>query len=612
MPTDIASLGIEIKAEDIKKAVAELDRLEKQAGETEKATDGLTNKTKLMATAMGAAAVAAAAVLTRKIIDNTIAQQNAVAQLNAALKSTQNAAGLTSEELQNMAAQLQGVTTYGDETIITMQSVLLTFTKIGRETFPQATAAILDMSTRLGTDLKSSAIQVGKALNDPIQGITALSRVGVSFTEDQKNLIKSLAESGRMAEAQTLILKELETEFGGSAKAARQTLGGALESLSNTFGDLLEADDAGVNGFINAIEELNKSINDPSFKEGFSTLVNGLIKIAEVGTDAIAAVGDLAKQTSTTGAWFEAYQRGDISFFEWLTTGNEGAAARLAEINKGLFAITENLGVIQAFTNSGFKVIAKPETDQGTLPGLSEDEIAAIIERDKILYDMQLETERQALEDRELLRLEANERKRTNLLEHYSEEEEFAREKARRIAEIEEQEYKNQIQRGEGAFSTMLNNVAAHNKTFFKIQKVYRLSKLAMEAPAAIADSYAWGASWGGPPAGATMATIAGLAMAGYAQQLLSANYGGGGGAASSASTNAVTAPVTAGSTTLFPDNPNENQSRGSTTIIFNGDFIGTEEFVADKFIPLLGTLINEQDYVLIQNGSRQQGVIVG
>jgi len=105
---------------------------------------------------------------------------------------------------------------------------------------------------------------------------------------------------------------------------------------------------------------------------------------------------------------------------------------------------------------------------------------------------------------------------------------EAAREKSGYIMEIEEQQHQEQIARGEQAFSTMVSNMAAHNKTFFKIQKLYRLSKLAMEAPAAIADSYAWGASWGGPPAGAAMAAIAGTAMAGYAAQLTSAQYGGG------------------------------------------------------------------------------------
>ena len=191
--------------------------------------------------AIGATVVAAG--ITKFIKDSIKAftvQENAVAQLEARLKSTKGVVGLTSKELQKMAAGLQGVTTYGDEAIIGMQSLLLTFTSIGRDVFPQATEAILNVATAMGTDLKSAAVQVGKALNDPILGVTALARSGIQFTQAQKDMIKSLTESGKILDAQTIILKELETQFGGAARAARDTFGGETQSLSNAFGDTME------------------------------------------------------------------------------------------------------------------------------------------------------------------------------------------------------------------------------------------------------------------------------------------------------------------------------------------------------------------------------------
>ena len=84
-------------------------------------------------------------------------------------------------------------------------NVLLTFTNIrnevgrGNDIFNQATGLALDMSVALGHDLASSNIQLGKALNDPIKGITALQRVGVAFTEQQKEQITTLVESGDTA-----------------------------------------------------------------------------------------------------------------------------------------------------------------------------------------------------------------------------------------------------------------------------------------------------------------------------------------------------------------------------------------------------------------------------
>jgi hypothetical protein len=94
------------------------------------------------------------------------------------------------------------------------------------------------MSVALGSDLQGATIQVGKALNDPIKGIAALQRVGVSFTAGQKKTIESLVDSGKTMEAQKLILKELNKEFGGSAKAFGKTMPGQIEKAKNSFAEM--------------------------------------------------------------------------------------------------------------------------------------------------------------------------------------------------------------------------------------------------------------------------------------------------------------------------------------------------------------------------------------
>jgi hypothetical protein len=98
---------------------------------------------------------------------------------------------------------------------------------------------MVDMSTALGQDASSSAIQLGKALNDPIKGITALQRVGVSFDQQTKDRITLLVEQGETLQAQKIILGELNTEFGGSAAAAAKTFGGQLTVLHNRLNNLL-------------------------------------------------------------------------------------------------------------------------------------------------------------------------------------------------------------------------------------------------------------------------------------------------------------------------------------------------------------------------------------
>ncbi|WP_305047201.1 phage tail length tape measure family protein [Geoalkalibacter sp.] len=211
------------------------------------------------------------------VVAATVRQEAAMQQLEAAVRSTRGAAGLTTQELADMAAAMQTVTTYGDEAVMEMQAVLLTFTRIGRETFPQATEAILDMATRLNMDLKSAALQVGKALNDPAAGVSALTRAGVQFSEQQKNMIERLMQTGQTAEAQRVILRELETQFGGAARAARNTLGGALTSLRNAFGDLLEAK-GGLPEAQQRIEELTTLLQDPKTQQAADAFTSALIE----------------------------------------------------------------------------------------------------------------------------------------------------------------------------------------------------------------------------------------------------------------------------------------------------------------------------------------------
>ena len=173
-------------------------------------------------------------------IKEAMDSQKAIAQLEAVLTSTKGAAGLTKKELLDMAAAFQKVTTFSDEAVLGAENVLLTFTQIKGPLMQQATQAVLDMSTALGTDLQGSAIQVGKALNDPILGMTALRRVGVSFTQDQVDVVKKLVETGQAAKAQQLIIQELNTEFGGSAAKAADTFGGRMAQLKNALSEVQE------------------------------------------------------------------------------------------------------------------------------------------------------------------------------------------------------------------------------------------------------------------------------------------------------------------------------------------------------------------------------------
>lgn len=172
--------------------------------------------------------------------------QLASAQLDAVLQSTGNAAGVTKDQLMAQSTALQSVTMFSDEAVQATQAMLLTFTNLKGGVMQDATKTALDMAQALGMDGKQAALQLGKALNDPSEGLSKLTRVGVTFSKAQEDQVKAMQAAGDTAGAQKVILQELQKEFGGSAEAAGKTFPGQLEILKNTFGDLME----GVGQFI--------------------------------------------------------------------------------------------------------------------------------------------------------------------------------------------------------------------------------------------------------------------------------------------------------------------------------------------------------------------------
>lgn len=197
-----------------------------------------------------------------------------------ALKKTGAAAWTSADAIGNLAEALSNKTGIDDEAIQSSANLLLTFKQVrnevgkGNDIFNRATAAAQDLSKAGFGSAESSAKMLGKALNDPIKGMSALSRAGVTFTEEQKAQVKALvqggydnafvatgvlssaadykaaikrydgdimktnrelmkgmtaeqkkrleyyAEGGHQLEAQKMIMKEIESQVGGAAEAS--------------------------------------------------------------------------------------------------------------------------------------------------------------------------------------------------------------------------------------------------------------------------------------------------------------------------------------------------------------------------------------------------------
>jgi len=230
------------------KAIIDIEARNSQLKET---LDDTKQEFSAFGASVAAGVAVAAAALIKKAITAIIdfgeqvleafkIQEDAITKLNAVVRATGGAAGYSSGELRKMAEDLQEVATFGDEVTESAQAVLSTFTQVKGDVFQDAIKSAQDMNTVLGGDLQSSVLQLGKALNDPIKGITALSRAGVSFTEEQKETIRTLVEQNKVMEAQRVILAELNKEFGGAAQARAQTGTGRLQQIANLSGDLDE------------------------------------------------------------------------------------------------------------------------------------------------------------------------------------------------------------------------------------------------------------------------------------------------------------------------------------------------------------------------------------
>src|SRR5258708_31941306 len=115
------------------------------------------------------------------------------------LKTTHDVSGMTAQAVLDLADKYSHLTKFSDDTVQCSENMLLTFTNIGKNVFPQATVATLDLAQKMGGDTKNAAIQLGKALNDPITGVSALQRVGVTFSQTQKDQIKGFMDTNNIA-----------------------------------------------------------------------------------------------------------------------------------------------------------------------------------------------------------------------------------------------------------------------------------------------------------------------------------------------------------------------------------------------------------------------------
>ena len=203
-----------------------------------KATDDFNDNLKTIGVTAGVAFAALSASAAYSI--SQFAESEQVAnQLDAVLKNVGASAGVTSEQVLAMATSLEAQTKFSDESIASAATLLLSFKTLGKDVLPQATKAVLDLATLMKTDATSAADTLGRALANPVEGTDRLRRAGIKFTDAEQEKIRVLVLSGKVTEAQGLILEKVESRVNGLAEAsARGT--GVFAQLKNSFSNLAE------------------------------------------------------------------------------------------------------------------------------------------------------------------------------------------------------------------------------------------------------------------------------------------------------------------------------------------------------------------------------------
>lgn len=301
-------INVRLETAQLKADMANLEAKFKGLGSTVAAQQNpIRNfgKSLLLAAGVGLS-VAGLTSFTRSVITAGEESQRSDARLLQISKSMGifgSQAGAVTNRLKDYADAQARVTGVDDDVIKQSQAKLLTFSQLAATAgvmggaFDRATKATVDMAAAGFGDATNNAVQLGKALQDPIKGITALSRSGISFTEQEKSKIKTLVESNHMLDAQSFVLKAIEKQVGGTAAASAT----ATDKMKVAFGQVEEA--IGI-ALLPVVEKFSKWVQ-------------------ETGPKVEKFFKDLSDPTTEVGRKWKEFTDGLVGTFKWVLKNAE-------------------------------------------------------------------------------------------------------------------------------------------------------------------------------------------------------------------------------------------------------------------------------------------------
>lgn len=276
----LASMGVKAKVET-KEVVESFNIM------GERMTETFKNLKSLLLTGLGITALFEGWEFIENSKEAFEGLEKQVARLDTVLKSTKFAAGFSSDDIQNQAKEVSKGIVNSRQEILQAQATLLANTNVRGDTFKRAFESIADYSTFFGTDLASGARILGRALQDPLQGMNQLKRASIVLTPIQKEQIKNYEQQGQLVKAQAILLDEIDKRFGGQAKAYALTDAGKIqvarkqwEELEFKLGEIISRVEVSlIPAFSSAIKVIKDTFNSSTI-QFFIQHIKDLVELA--------------------------------------------------------------------------------------------------------------------------------------------------------------------------------------------------------------------------------------------------------------------------------------------------------------------------------------------
>lgn len=337
----------------------------------------------------------------REVIADGSEKEQALAQLRATLESTGNAAGFTAEQLLEMADAFEKSSMLTAEQVQSAQTRLLSYTDIVGDQFPKAMQIVIDQQQRLGISAEQSAEIVGRALQSPVEAMSALGRQGFKLEDGQKRLLKQLVATGKTAEAQAVIMDMMTEAYGGAAAAAKMnTAAGLWKTLTDQFGDFASrVSNSGAFEFVrNKLQEVSDGLDTMANDGRLDRLAKGLsdafiqgaqwvekfarqladVDFGRLADDSANWLSSFGKHLDETSQKLSAFVLPFRALFNGLTAGLSLAAAAITS------KLSEVLGLIEVVAErlpeslGGPKLQAAVQQARGVLDGMTSGFVAQV------------------------------------------------------------------------------------------------------------------------------------------------------------------------------------------------------------------------------------------